>query len=61
MTVTLNPKTEIAVPRSIRLKAGIKSEEQIEFSVSGRTIKITPKLSPDEIEDEREIPDPKIR
>lgn len=61
MTVTLKTKTEITVPRSIRLKAGIKPGEQVEFSVSGRTINITPKLSEDEIRDEREIRDPKVR
>lgn len=61
MTVTLKPKTEITVPKSVRLKAGIKPGEQVDFSVSGRTINITPKLSADEIQDEREIRDPKIR
>jgi bifunctional DNA-binding transcriptional regulator/antitoxin component of YhaV-PrlF toxin-antitoxin module len=61
MTVTLKTKTEITVPRSIRLKAGIKPGEQVEFSVSGRTTNITPKLSGDEIQDEREIRDPKVR
>ena len=61
MTVTLKSKTEITVPKSVRLKAGIKPGEQVEFSVSGRTINITRKLSPDEIQDEREISDPKIR
>ena len=29
--------------------------------MSGRTITIVPKLTPDEIEDEREIRDPKVR
>lgn len=29
--------------------------------MSGRVINITPKLSPDELEDEREIRDPKVR
>jgi AbrB family looped-hinge helix DNA binding protein len=61
MTVTLKPKTEITVPRSIRRKAGIKAGDRVEFSVSGRVIKISPKLSPDELQDEREIRDPKIR
>jgi AbrB family looped-hinge helix DNA binding protein len=61
MTVTLKSKTEITVPKSIRLKAGIKPGEQIEFSVSGRTINITPKSLPDEIQDAREVSDPKIR
>lgn len=61
MTVTLKPKTEIMVPKSIRRKAGIKPGDQVEFSVTGRVINITPKLSPDEQQDEREIRDPKVR
>ena len=61
MTVTLKPKTEITVPKSIRRKAGFKPGDQVEFKVSDRTITITPKLTPDEIQDEREIRDPKIR
>ena len=61
MTVTLRPKTEITVPKSIRRKAGIKPGDQFEFSVSGRTITIAPKLTLDEMEDEREIRDPKVR
>src|SRR5579864_7424428 len=61
MVVTLKPKTEITVPKSIRRKAGIKPGDQFEFSVSGRVINIVPKLSPDEMQDEREIRDPKVR
>jgi AbrB family looped-hinge helix DNA binding protein len=61
MTVTLKAKTEITVPRSIRRKAGIKSGDRVEFSVSGRVIRITPKLSPGELEDYLELQDPKIR
>jgi AbrB family looped-hinge helix DNA binding protein len=61
MTVTLKPKTEITVPKSIRRKAGMKPGDQVEFSVSGRVINITRKLSPDELQDEREIRDPKVR
>jgi AbrB family looped-hinge helix DNA binding protein len=61
MTVTLKPNAEITVPKSIRRKAGIKPGDRVEFSVSGRVINIVPKLSPDEIEDEREIRDPKVR
>ena len=61
MTVTLKPKTEITVPKSIRRKAGIKPGDQVEFSVSGRVINITPKLSPDELQDEQEIGDAKVR
>jgi len=61
MTVTLKPKSEIIVPKSIRRKAGIKPGDKVEFSVSGRVISIIPKLSPDELQDEREIRDPKVR
>jgi AbrB family looped-hinge helix DNA binding protein len=61
MTVTLKPKTEITVPKSIRRRAGIKPGDRVEFSVTGRVIKITPKLTPDEMEDERELRDPKVR
>ena len=61
MTVSLKPKTEITVPKSIRRKAGFKPGDQVEFQVSGRSITIVPKLTPDEIQDEWEIRDPKIR
>ncbi len=61
MTVILKPKTEITVPKSIRRQAGIKPGDRVEFSVSGRVINISPKLSPDEQQDERDIRDPKIR
>jgi AbrB family looped-hinge helix DNA binding protein len=61
MAVTLKPKTEITVPKSIRRKAGIKPGDQFEFSVSGRVINIVPKLSSDELQDEREVQDPKVR
>jgi AbrB family looped-hinge helix DNA binding protein len=61
MTVSLKPKTEITVPKSIRRRAGIKPGDRVEFKVSDRTITIVPKLTPDEIEDEQEIRDPKIR
>ena len=47
MTVTLKPKTEITVPKSIRRKAGIKPGDQFEFRVSGHVITIAPKLSPE--------------
>jgi AbrB family looped-hinge helix DNA binding protein len=61
MTVIVPDKTELTVPRSVRRKAGIKPGDQVDFSVSGRTINIVPKLSPDELQDEREIGNPKIR
>ena len=59
MTRTL--KTEITVPKSVRRKAGFRPGDRVEFQVSDRAITIIPKLTPDEIEDEREIRDPKIR
>jgi AbrB family looped-hinge helix DNA binding protein len=61
LTVTLKPKTEITVPKSIRRKAGFKPGDRVEFQVSGRSITIVPKLSPEELQDERDISDPKIR
>jgi AbrB family looped-hinge helix DNA binding protein len=61
MTVTLKSKTEITVPKSVRRKAGFKPGDQVEFKVSDKTITIVPKLTPDEIQDEREIRDPKVR
>jgi AbrB family looped-hinge helix DNA binding protein len=61
MSVTLKPKNEITIPKSIRRKAGIKHGDRFDFSVSGRVISIIPKLSPDELQDEREIRDPKVR
>ncbi len=61
MTVILKSKTEIRVPKSIRRKAGFKPGDQVEFKVSKRTITIVPKLTPDEIQDEQEIRDPKVR
>ena len=45
----------------IRLKAGIKPGDQVEFRVSGRVINIFPKLSPDELEDADEIRDCEVQ
>jgi AbrB family looped-hinge helix DNA binding protein len=59
MTTILKP--EITVPKSVRRKAGFKPGDRVEFKVSDRTITITPKLSQDEIQDERELRDPTIR
>jgi len=61
MAVTLKPNSEITVPKSIRRKAGFRTGDRVEFRVSGRSITIVPKLSPDELEDEREVRDPKVR
>jgi AbrB family looped-hinge helix DNA binding protein len=61
MAVTLKPNREITVPKSVRREAGFKPGDRVEFPVSGRSITIVPKLSADELEDEREINDPKVR
>jgi AbrB family looped-hinge helix DNA binding protein len=61
MAVTLKPETEITVPKSVRRKAGFKPGDRLEFRVSDRAITIVPKPSSDELQDEREIRDPKIR
>jgi hypothetical protein len=45
----------------LRLKAGFSSGEPVSFKVSKRAITIVPKLTLDEIEDEREPHDPKVR
>ena len=44
MTVVINSKTELVVPKSVRRKAGIKTGDQVEFMVTGRVINIVPKL-----------------
>jgi AbrB family looped-hinge helix DNA binding protein len=45
MTVTLKSEGEIVVPQKIRRKAGWKTGEQVEFTVSGRTITMSPRSS----------------
>jgi bifunctional DNA-binding transcriptional regulator/antitoxin component of YhaV-PrlF toxin-antitoxin module len=57
----VKPKTEITVPKSIRRKAGFKPGDQVEFKVSKQDHHYRPKLTPDELQDEREIRDQKIR
>jgi AbrB family looped-hinge helix DNA binding protein len=41
MTVTLKPKSEIIVPKSIRCKAEIKPGDKMEFSVSSALSRIS--------------------
>ena len=50
MTVTVNNKTELVVPRSVRRQAGIKSGDRVEFRVSGGIINIIPKSPSDDPE-----------
>lgn len=44
MTVIVNAKAELVVPRSVHRRAGIKAGDQLEFKVSGGVIHIVPKL-----------------
>ena len=48
MTVTVKPKTEIVVPRSVRRQAGIKTGDRVRFTVAGRVISIVPELPADD-------------
>ena len=44
MTVVVKSEKDLVVPRSVRRKAGIKTGDAVEFTVSGRVISIVPKL-----------------
>src|ERR1017187_6986826 len=63
MTVAIknDNKAPLTVSPAMRRKAGFKHGQQLEVKVSQGVITIVPKLSPDELEDERELRDPKIR
>jgi bifunctional DNA-binding transcriptional regulator/antitoxin component of YhaV-PrlF toxin-antitoxin module len=60
MTLKLE-KAPIVIPDSIRRKAGFRRGESVEFRVSGRTITVIPKQTADELDDQRDLRDPKIR
>lgn len=61
MTVIVKSKEPLVVPVAARRKAGFKSGQELEVKASGGVITIVPKVSPDELQDEREIRDPRIR
>jgi len=61
MIVALKNKSPVVVPPAALRRAGFKSGQQLEVKVAGGVITIVPKLSPDELEDDRELRDPKIR
>jgi bifunctional DNA-binding transcriptional regulator/antitoxin component of YhaV-PrlF toxin-antitoxin module len=44
MTITVESKTDLVVPRSVRRRAGLKNGQEVEFKVSGGVISIIPKL-----------------
>jgi hypothetical protein len=63
MTVAIknNNKEPLILSSNLRRKAGFKTGQELEVKVSEGIITIARKLTPDEIEDERELADPKIR
>jgi hypothetical protein len=61
MTVAFKNKTPVIVLPAALRRAGFKSGQELEMKASGGMITIVPKLSPDELQDRREIRDPKIR
>jgi bifunctional DNA-binding transcriptional regulator/antitoxin component of YhaV-PrlF toxin-antitoxin module len=58
MILTIKPKSEITVPKSILRKAGFRPGDRVEFRVSGQSISIVLKLRPDEIQKEQQRPSP---
>jgi bifunctional DNA-binding transcriptional regulator/antitoxin component of YhaV-PrlF toxin-antitoxin module len=42
-TITIQNKSDLVVPLSVRRRAGIKTGDQVEFKVSGGVINIIPK------------------
>ena len=61
MTVALKNKAPVVVPPAALRRAGFKSGQELELKADRGAITIVPKLSADELQDEREIRDPKIR
>jgi antitoxin component of MazEF toxin-antitoxin module len=61
MTVALKNKPPVVIPPAALRRAGFKRGQDLEVKASGGVVTIVPKLSPDELQDEREIRDPKIR
>ena len=61
MTVAVKNKPPVVVPPAALRRAGFKRGQELEVKASGGVVTIVPKLSPDELQDAREIRDPKIR
>jgi antitoxin component of MazEF toxin-antitoxin module len=61
MTVAVKNKPPVVVPPAALRRAGFKRGQELEVKASGGVVTIVPKLSPDELQDEHEIRDPKIR
>ena len=61
MTIAVKNKPPVVVPPAVLRRAGFKRGQDLEVKASGGVVTIMPKLTPDELQDEREIRDPKIR
>jgi bifunctional DNA-binding transcriptional regulator/antitoxin component of YhaV-PrlF toxin-antitoxin module len=61
MTLVVKNNEPLVVPAAARRMAGFKGGQELEVKASGGVITIVPKLSPDELQDEREIRDPEIQ
>ncbi len=61
MTVAVKNKPHVVIPPAALRRAGFKSGQELEVKAAGGVITIVPKLSADELQDQREIRDPKIR
>ncbi|MGA2741057.1 MAG: AbrB/MazE/SpoVT family DNA-binding domain-containing protein [Bryobacteraceae bacterium] len=61
MTVAVKNKTPVVIPAAILRLAGFKRGQDLEVKASGGVVTITPKLTPDDLQDEREIRDSKMR
>ena len=61
MTDALKNKPPVVVPPAALRRAGFKRGQALEVKASGGVVTIVRKLSPDELQDEREIRNPKIR
>ena len=61
MTVAVKNKTPVIVPPAALRRAGFKNGQELEVKAGGGVITIVPKLTPDELQDERELRNPKIR
>jgi hypothetical protein len=61
MTVALKNKPPVVVPPAVLRRAGFRRGQDLEVRASGGVVTIMPKPTPDELQDEREIRDPKIR
>jgi antitoxin component of MazEF toxin-antitoxin module len=61
MAIAVKNKPPVVVPPAALRRAGFKRGQDLEVRASGGIVTIVPKLSPGELQDEREMRDPKIR